>query len=254
MTDDAMQNQRYFLKDSIRKTIDFSQTDQSRGIKAPDLEKGRSPDQTIIPLPKKEEWASVKDVTVCSAIESRESRRIYSGHTIQLDELSFLLWATQGVRRRMDAGHALRTVPSAGCRHSFETYLVIFNVEGLSEGIYRYLPVGHSLVFQGSPEGLAEKITDASFGQSFIGRSAAVFVWTTIPYRMEWRYEMAAHRVIAMDAGHVCQNLYLACEAIDSGTCAIGAFDQEKMDRLTGVDGTDEFVIYMAPVGKISPG
>ena len=254
MTDDAMQNQRYFLKDSIRKTIDFSQTDQSRGIAAPDLEKGGSPDQTIIPLPKKEKWALVKDVTVCSAIENRESRRIYTGRPIQLDELSFLLWATQGVRRQMDAGHALRTVPSAGCRHSFETYLLIFNVEGLSEGIYRYLPVGHALVSQGSPAGLAEKITDASFGQSFIGRASAVFVWTTIPYRMEWRYDMAAHRVIAMDAGHVCQNLYLACEAIDSGTCAIGAFDQEKMDRLTGVDGVDEFVIYMAPVGKISPG
>jgi SagB-type dehydrogenase family enzyme len=69
---------------------------------------------------------------------------------------------------------------------------------------------------------------------------------------MEWRYDIAAHRVIAIDAGHVCQNLYLACEAIDSGTCAIAAFDQEKMDKLLNVDGNDEFVIYLAPVGKIS--
>ena len=251
MSDSAINSQRYFLKDSIRKTIDFSQTDQSRGIKAPDLQKGYSPDQTIIDLPKKEQWTSIKDVAVCSAIERRESRRIYNEKPIKLDELSFLLWATQGIRRPIDAGHALRTVPSAGCRHSFETYILVFNVAGLEEGIYRYLPVGHSLVFERCSEGLAQKITAASFGQSFIGRAAAVFVWSAIPYRMEWRYDMAAHRVIAMDAGHVCQNLYLACEAIDSGTCAIGAFDQEKMDRLIDVDGTDEFVIYMAPVGKI---
>jgi SagB-type dehydrogenase family enzyme len=69
---------------------------------------------------------------------------------------------------------------------------------------------------------------------------------------MEWRYDIAAHRVIAIDAGHVCQNLYLACESIDSGTCAIAAFDQEKMDQLINVNGKDEFVIYLAPVGKIS--
>jgi SagB-type dehydrogenase family enzyme len=143
-------------------------------------------------------------------------------------------------------------VPSAGCRHSFETYLLIFNVAGLDVGIYRYLPIDNSLLFESSQNGLSKKITDASFGQSFIGRAAVVFVWTTIPYRMEWRYDIAAHRVIAIDAGHVCQNLYLACEAIDSGTCAIAAFDQEKMDQLINVDGKDEFVIYLAPVGKIS--
>jgi nitroreductase len=57
--------------------------------------------------------------------------------------------------------------------------------------------------------------------------------------------------VIAIDAGHVCQNLYLACAAIGAGTCAIGAYHQEKMDALLGVDGVDEFTIYLAPVGKI---
>jgi nitroreductase len=68
---------------------------------------------------------------------------------------------------------------------------------------------------------------------------------------MEWRYHIAAHKVIALDAGHVCQNLYLACTAITGGTCAIAAYHQELMDRLVHVDGSDEFVIYLAAVGKI---
>jgi SagB-type dehydrogenase family enzyme len=68
---------------------------------------------------------------------------------------------------------------------------------------------------------------------------------------MEWRYALAAHRVILIDAGHVCQNLYLACEAIHAGTCAVGAYDQEQLDELLGIDGTDEFAVYLAPVGKI---
>jgi SagB-type dehydrogenase family enzyme len=69
---------------------------------------------------------------------------------------------------------------------------------------------------------------------------------------MEWRYGLAAHKVIAIDAGHVCQNLYLACEAIGAGTCAIAAYDQEAMDDLVGLDGKDEFTIYLAPVGKVT--
>ncbi|MFP3999545.1 MAG: hypothetical protein ACLFUN_06845 [Desulfobacterales bacterium] len=35
-----------------------------------------------------------------------------------------------------------------------------------------------------------------------------------------------------MDAGHVCQNLYLACEGIDCGTCAIAAYDQLYCDTV----------------------
>ncbi|MFN2266786.1 MAG: nitroreductase family protein, partial [Desulfonatronovibrio sp.] len=58
------------------------------------------------------------------------------------------------------------------------------------------------------------------------------------------------YRVILMDIGHVCQNLYLACEAVGAGTCAVAAYDQEAMDDLLGLDGVDEFAIYLAPVGK----
>ena len=83
-----------------------------------------------------------------------------------------------------------------------------------------------------------------------MGKSAVVFIWTTIPYRSEWRYGFVAHKMIAMEAGHVCQNLYLACEAIGAGTCAIGDYRNNQMDEAIGVDGEDEFVVYLAPVGK----
>ena len=68
---------------------------------------------------------------------------------------------------------------------------------------------------------------------------------------MEWRYSLAAHKVIAIDAGHLCQNLYLACGAMDAGTCAVAAYDQEELDALLRLDGEEEFVIYLAPVGKV---
>jgi SagB-type dehydrogenase family enzyme len=110
--------------------------------------------------------------------------------------------------------------------------------------------VEHQLVLVSEIADLGPRIAQAALGQSFVGRSAVTFVWTTLPYRMEWRYGLAAHKVIAIDIGHVCQNLYLACAAIKAGACAVAAYDQKALDELLGVDGNDEFTLYLAPVGK----
>ena len=251
MHDFLVKKYRYFLKDSVRKTIDFSETDQSKGVPAPPVEKPFPQDAKRIDLIPNTAWKNIKDVGMISAIEHRRSRRDFLNESISLEELSFLLWATQGIREKFDKSTALRTVPSAGARHAFETYLCVFNIQGLDAAFYRYLPLEHQLLFEFKEENAAEKITGATFGQSFIGESAVTFIWTALPYRMEWRYSLAAHKVIALDAGHVCQNLYLACESIGAGTCAIAAYNQEAMDQLLRVNGEDEFTIYLAPVGKI---
>jgi len=246
-----MEKHRHFLKDTVRQTIDFSRTDQSRGVPAPPVEKPFATDATRVDLVSVGPWRRIGRVDLQSAIRNRTSRRSFSNQPLTLEELSFLLWATQGIRERIDSGTALRTVPSAGARHALETYLCVFHVEGLDAGFYRYLPLEHQLLFEFREERASEKLAEASLGQDFVGESAVTFIWTAIPYRMEWRYDLAAHKVIAIDAGHVCQNLYLACEAIGGGTCAVAAYHQELMDRLLRVDGNDEFVIYLAPVGKV---
>jgi SagB-type dehydrogenase family enzyme len=250
MTRTLLEQYRYFLKDSVRLTIDFSQTDQSKGVPPPPIEKPFALDSKRIDLVAKNEWQTIANVDLTSAIQNRRSHRLFRPEPLTLEELSFLLWATQGIRK-MSAGRAYRTVPSAGCRHALETYLCVLNVAGLEAGIYRYLPIEHQLLFEFSGQQLSEKIVAATLGQSFIGRAPITFIWTAIPYRMEWRYDLAAHKAIALDAGHVCQNLYLACEAIGAGTCAVAAYHQELIDQLLRVDGEDEFTIYVAPVGKV---
>jgi SagB-type dehydrogenase family enzyme len=188
------------------------------------------------------------------AIYHRRSHRSFSAEPLSLDELSFLVWATQGFRKRSDQVAELRTVPSAGVRHALETYLAVLNVTGMEPGLYRYLPLEHQLSLEFHEEKMPSWIGEVTLGQAFIGTAAVVVFWTAIPYRMEWRYGLAAHKAIAMDAGHVCQNLYLACEAIGAGTCAVAAYDQERLDELLGVDGEEEFAIYLAPVGKVHSG
>jgi SagB-type dehydrogenase family enzyme len=88
--------------------------------------------------------------------------------------------------------------------------------------------------------------------QKFIGKSAVVFVWAAIPYKTEWRYSFISYKDILIEAGHICQNLYLACEAIGAGTCAIAAYEQKAIDELIQVDGENEMTVYLSPVGKIN--
>jgi len=248
----AIKKSRQFLKGTIRKQIDFSETDQSMGIPVPPIEKPYAADAKRIALPKPDTWKTIPGADLQMAIGNRCSRRVYRKEALGLEEVAFLLWATQGVRGKVTGGHSYRTVPSAGCRHALETYVAVLNVEGLKPAIYRYLPLSHELLFELSEEGLAERLVEATLGQVFVGKAAATFIWTAVPYRMEWRYGLAAHKVIAIDAGHVCQNMYLACEAIGAGTCAIAAYDQEALNRLLRLDGEDEFAIYLAPVGKVT--
>lgn len=249
---DEISKYRFFLKDTIRKSIDFRTSDQHRGVPAPPLEEKADDDQPRIRLPDISDCLeNIPKMDISEAMATRCSRRRFTDDYLQIDELSFLLWATQGQRNPGQNAPHFRTVPSAGARHSFETYLFIHRVETVPVGLYRYLPVSHELIFIQPMAGDSKQLLSrAVFGQKFVADSAVVFVWTTIPYRMEWRYLQAAHRVILMDAGHVCQNLYLACEKIEAGTCAIAAYDQEAMDNLLGVDGEDQFTIYLAPVGK----
>ncbi|MHA2289159.1 MAG: SagB/ThcOx family dehydrogenase [Promethearchaeota archaeon] len=186
-------------------------------------------------------------------INQRISRRNYTDEALSLEELSYLLWCTQGVKRTFkDKAGVLRTVPSAGAKSPFETYLVINRVEGIKPGLYRYISFSHKLLFIKEIKDAERKIGELAYDQMFVGKGAVIFCWVAIPYRTEWRYTILAHKFIAVDLGHVCENLYLACESIDLGTVAIGYYEQKKFDTLLELDGENEIVVLIAPVGKRS--
>jgi len=245
-------NNRNFMKSNY-KEMENIVSDQMKDLPQPPLEKEFNKKNEIIDLIPIEEIKIGND-NLLQNIGNRKSHRQYKDIPLTLEELSFLLWASQGVKNvyeRDNKSYAtLRTVPSAGARHPFETYILINNVTGLKEGLYRYLAIEHKLMFISALENQSEKIVDATLGQKFTGKAAAVFIWSCVAYRGEWRYNIAAHKAMLLDAGHICQNLYLACEGINAGTCAIAAYDQEKVDKIIDVDGENEFSVYLSPVGK----
>jgi SagB-type dehydrogenase family enzyme len=228
-------------------------SDQQSGIAQPPLELPPAPDKPLIDLPAPAD-IDVPEISLRAAIERRRSVRAYAQTPLTLDELSFLLWCTQGVSRLTPGRATLRTVPSAGARHAFETFLLINNVVGLEPGLYRFIATTHQLQLQLADPEFAAKVAEACLGQSFITQSGATFLWTAVRDRMTWRYGERGYRYLHLDAGHVCQNLYLTAEAVGCGVCGIAAYDDQAMNNLLGLDGVDQFLIYLATVGKKQQG
>lgn len=240
---------RNFLKSNIGLTDNIS--DREKKIPHPQPQKSINKSEIIINLSSINELL-IKDRDIYNCMKQRRSRRKFSDKSLSLEELAYLLWATQGLEKILpDNSRTYRTVPSAGGRHPFETYLVINNVEGIEKGIYRFLPLTNQLAFMFYDEDYIEKLNQYTFEQKFIAQGSVVFIWSCVPYRSEWEYNISAHKAILLDAGHMCQNLYLACESIRLGTCAIASYKQKEMDKFLKLDGEEEFVIYLAAVGKI---
>lgn len=181
----------------------------------------------------------------------RSLRRYDESSEMSMDELSYLLKYSQGVRE-IDEKRTLtnRFVPSAGSRHPFVTFLLVQRVTDLTPGLYRYIAQRHALeVFDLDFESI-RRAHESTYKQKQVITSAVTFFWAANLYRTSWRYSTRAYRYINLDAGHVCQNLYLCAESIDYGVCAIAAFDDRLINRLFGLDEVERFMVYAASVGK----
>jgi SagB-type dehydrogenase family enzyme len=224
-------------------------SDQMKKLPQPPLEVQAVEGKTVHDLPDPR-MVRVKHVDLTEAISKRVSVRNYSEESLSLDELSYVLWCVQGVKEVTKRPATQRTVPSAGARHCFETYVLVNSVEGLKPGLYRFLAIDHKLQEVDMSEDIAERVTAGCYGQRFVFNSAITLILTAVRYRMMWRYTERGYRYMHLDAGHVMQNLYLCAEAINSGACAIAAFFDDQLNEALGVDGVEQFTVYVGALGK----
>jgi len=222
---------------------------QQRGIPQPPLELAVSEgaERIALPDPKSLEMPAAD---LRAIVEGRRSVRKYSEEALSLEELSYLLWMTQGVQEVTNRPVTLRTVPSAGARHAFETYLLVNRVAALTPGLYRFLAGEHALTLVNGASEIADVLVTACYRQKMVGRAAVSFFWGAVVDRMFWRYDERGYRYLHLDAGHICQNLYLAGESIGCGTCGIAAFDDDLLNAALGLDGKEMFAVYAASLGK----
>lgn len=248
-----LMKQREILKGYHGSDVGWEESDETQGLTQPDLFLKKTEER--IPLPSYNQ-IEIRPISITQLFENRKSTRVYEDEEMSLEQLSYLLWATQGIKkivgRKKKAG--FRTVPSAGCRHAFETYLIIHRVRGLKPGLYHYAALEHELECL-TNEIDSDLLIEAVENQKFAAEAPVLFIWSAIPYRMEWRYVQKATKYLLIDAGYVCENLYLAAEAIGCGVCAIGAYNQDAMDELLflssgpSAEETYECAILAAAVG-----
>ena len=96
-----------------------------------------------------------------------------------------------------------------------------------------------------------QRVLSGRMQEEMITDAAVTFIWSADIYRMSWRYGERGYRYIFLDAGHVCQNLYLAAQEVGCGVCAVAAFDDAALNRILMIDGERQFAVYLATLGKI---
>ena len=243
---------RDFLSATYFENMPYS-SDQEKGYPQPHLVLEKDPHLPCIELPHPAEIV-LPSLELRQAIEARRSLRKFDvSASLTLDDLSWLLWATQGVVRTdfvKNSSRTYRNVPSAGARHPFETWLIVRNVGGLLPGLYRYLALEHSLQAEDTERDRTPDFVELCKKQSWIGQAALSFVWVAEDCRAVWRYRERAYRGIFQDSGHICQNLYLAAMNIGCGVCGIGDFHDLPLVRFLKADENAYFPVYAAAVGR----
>lgn len=190
---------------------------------------------------------STPTADIWGCLLGRRSVRRYSTSPIPAESLSSLLWAAQGITAT--AGRYLfRTAPSAGALYPIETYVCINSCDSIKAGLYHY-EVSSGLLELLKAGSFGEALSASAFGQKMCQKAPVVFIWSAIPRRTMAKYGSRGIRYIFMDAAHICENLLLTAHALELGACAIGAFFDDEVNDLLGLDGIEETVIYMASVG-----
>jgi len=198
--------------------------------------------RTELPDPRGYQGMSLED-----AIEARRSKRDYTDAPLSLEELSRLLHAAGGIT---DATRGFRAAPSAGALYPIETYAAVHNVTGLERGLYHYAPQAHALEQLRTGDTRGEMVV-AGIGQQMLSEASVCVVLTAIFQRTRWRYRERTYRYVLLEAGHIAQNVYLEATSMGLGACAIGAFLDDALNKLLGLDGNEEAALYIVTVGRL---
>lgn len=183
-------------------------------------------------------------------LAKRKSTRKFSKKGISLNEISKLLYYSCGVIEvpENDWNISRRAYPSAGARYPLEAYLVAFNTEKISQGIYHYNIKNHSLelLLKQDVRNLFEEFVD----QEWLKDAGVIIVITAVLSRSLIKYGERAYRYCLIEAGHIAQNIYLATTALHLNCCAIGGFNDEAINKILDLDSYNEFTLYILGVGK----
>jgi len=193
-------------------------------------------------------------VSLEETIAKRRSIRRYRAGPLTLLQLSQILWSAQGIT---GAGK-LRAAPSAGATYPLEVFAFV-GKEGviaseakqakakLQPGIYHYDVDSHSLLLH-QPGDLREKLAEAALDQGLIANAPVDIVICALYTRTSYRYGRRGERYVHMEVGHVGENIHLQAVALGLATVEVGAFNDEMVRKVLGLEDQIK-PLYIMPIG-----
>lgn len=241
----SLQNSRglQFLTDTSLEREELGQSSRPEIARAESFKS--YPGAERIPLPAT--WGEETN-NLWQTLQTRRSRRRFSPSETGLATISRLLWASQGITGQAGR-YFFRTAPSGGALYPIETYLAVNRGKEIPPGLYHF-NVGEFALERLQSGNLGPALAMAALNQKMLSEAATVFIWSAIPRRAMSKYGERGMRYLLLDAGHICQNLLLAAEALELAACPAAAFFDAEMNGLLGLDGIEESVLYLAAVGE----
>jgi SagB-type dehydrogenase family enzyme len=177
-------------------------------------------------------------ISLEEAILNRRSIRDFNDREIEIEKISQLLWAAQGITKKTQG---FRTAPSAGALYPLDIFLI------KKDGLFHYIPVEHKLKKM-SKKDLHQRLYEACLYQNAVAKADINIVITAVYERTTVKYGERGIRYVHMEAGHACQNILLEAVVLDLGAVPVGAFEDSKINEIMGLH-EDHIPLYVIPVG-----
>ncbi|MDK2584518.1 SagB family peptide dehydrogenase [Romboutsia sedimentorum] len=193
-----------------------------------------------------------------ATIKLRRSVRNYVNNKLSMQELSNILYYAQGVSAQMNLDNngygndniKLKNNPSAGGLYPINLYMYLSNVEEIEDGFYLYYPYSHSIkpinlnVSDLNQDNFAELVNIATENINVF------FIYVYNLHMNSRKYGDAGMNYALIEAGEIAQNVQLTATAIGYGSCDIGGYEKQYLEKLLKIDGITNHVVHMTIVGK----
>jgi len=206
-------------------------------------------------------------------IRARRSLRQFTGKTMPLQNLSTILFYGNGVtgdlamvseendpqwpKYSLGAPEVARTraASSGGSLNPIALYLVLQNVEKVEDGIYIYLPFGHSLkkvmAFDGQKrnEHLALSRSWGTNVEPAKVNIAIYYVYSV--YENSRKYGDMGLVFAVVEAGEIAAHIHLICTATKVGSSDMGGSEKPLIERFLGIDGLSKQLVHTTVIGML---
>jgi len=173
--------------------------------------------------------------SIMKSLSVRQSVREWNGKSLDIQDLSDLLWAANGINRP-DKG--MRTAPSYRDVQDMSLYVIT------KDGAYLYDPKENIL----TPVAAGNYMAEAAGPQKTVENAAAVIIMVSDLTKINVKDKCEKIKWASVDAGVVVENICLFCAGTGLAVVPRATMDTEKLRVILKLKDTQE-PIMNTPVG-----